>query len=238
MNDRIKKSRYTKRTFVFILSILLFVQLGHAYNKVLKDILCKFHRMSGRKVVFVPGSDCHGLPIEMRISASASTSLDLIQKCRSFASECASKQIDQIRQLGVVASFDRRFSTMSPQYESGVMEALAEFVSRDLVHRKLRTVPTCLRCQTVLAAAELESRIDSDAQAALVSFPLTMTSSHIIAAKFGVSFLGNSCNVSIEAIVWTSAAWSLPMCRALLLSPKSTYALLELVPNKPRTTSQ
>ncbi len=172
--------------------------------------------MNGRRVVFVPGADCHGLPIEMKVSTAAAASVtspsqtngspsaishekahfhtpssprnarEVIERCRTFAAHWAEQQQQQLKSLGVLASWHRSYSTMSPAYEGAVMDTLAHLVAEGRVMRKLRTVPTCTRCGTVLAAAELQACAAMATDAAYVTFPLQANASTLVANRLKV----------------------------------------------------
>ena len=134
------------------------IHLGHAYNKILKDITCKSRRMAGYHVPTIPVWDCHGLPIELKVTQEhpGLTGTSFIEACRVYAHKWVKIQSDEFKQLGVIFDWDHPRMTMDYPYEADILRAFASFVAQGYIERKLRTVPWCYSCQTVLAAAEIE----------------------------------------------------------------------------------
>ena len=134
------------------------IHLGHAYNKILKDIVCKYQRMSGKQVPVTPGWDCHGLPIELKVSAEnpGATPVELKKKCREYAQGWIDTQRTEFKNLGVLFDWDHPYITMSYSYEASILKAFGIFIEKGYIERKNKTVPWCFSCKTVLAAAEIE----------------------------------------------------------------------------------
>jgi isoleucyl-tRNA synthetase len=134
------------------------LHLGHAYNKILKDIIGKFHRMSGKQVFLMPGWDCHGLPIEFAVTKEKKydSRAAVIEACRAYAQKWIDIQKEELKQLGLILWWNKAWATMYPWYESSVIRAFKEFVTQGYIERKNKTVPWCPTCGTVLAAAEIE----------------------------------------------------------------------------------
>ncbi len=138
------------------------IHMGHLINKVLKDIVVKFRTMEGYDSPYVPGWDCHGLPIESAIQKQhgpkfRELSKDQVRKeCRDYAMKYVKLQGDSFQRLGVFGSFDNPYLTLDPKYEAGILEVLAELVSKDLVYRQKKPVHWCTFDRTALAEAELE----------------------------------------------------------------------------------
>lgn len=195
------------------------IHLGTAYNKILKDIVTKSQRMMGKHVPVTPGWDCHGLPIELKVTEEQPTLRDsaLKKACRAYAEHWINVQRKEFKQLGVVMDWGRPYKTMDPEYEAAVVRAFGNAVKKGYISRKNKTVPWCASCQTVLAAAEIEYHERKD-PSIFVRFPL-MTED--VATLFP-----SLENVSL--LVWTTTPWTLPLNRAVFLKPNAEYVVLEI----------
>ena len=144
------------------------IHMGHLINKVLKDIVVKFRTMQGYDSPYVPGWDCHGLPIESAIQKELGPkfrelSKDEVRKhCRDYAAKYVKLQSDSFQRLGVFGDFDNPYLTLDPKYEAGILDVLAELVQRDLVYRQKKPVHWCTFDRTALAEAELEYQTKKD----------------------------------------------------------------------------
>jgi len=146
------------------------LHLGHALTYILKDIACKAKRMEGFFAPLIPGWDCHGLPIELKVTIDKGleknrSSIDPItfkKYCREFAQHWIEVQKKELKEFGKLADYDHAYITMSHDYESSILQALATFVEQGHIERKLKTVPWCASCQTVLATAEIEYKDRKD----------------------------------------------------------------------------
>ena len=138
------------------------IHMGHLVNKVLKDIVVKFRTMQGFDSPYVPGWDCHGLPIESAIQKELGPKFrelskeELRKKCADYAMKYVKLQGDSFQRLGILGEFNNPYLTLNPHYESGILEVLAELVKRDLVYRQKKPVHWCTNDRTALAEAELE----------------------------------------------------------------------------------
>src|ERR1044071_10476643 len=134
------------------------IHLGHAYNKTLKDIVCKSQRMMGKHVPVTPGWDCHGLPIEFAVKKeNPELTGDALKKfCREYAQKWIDVQKHEFKQLGVLMDWDNPYLTMDFKYEADTLNAFGILVEKGYIERKNKTVPWCPSCQTVLASAEIE----------------------------------------------------------------------------------
>jgi isoleucyl-tRNA synthetase len=197
------------------------LHLGHAYNKILKDIVTKSQRMLGKHVPVTPGWDCHGLPIEFKVSQEhpGLNSVELKKKCRAYAQHWIEIQRTEFKRLGVVMDWDHPYSTMDYGYEAAVIRAFGEFVAQGYIERKNKTVPWCATCQTVLAAAEIEHQERKDP-----SIYVTFALDNSVVVRLFPDYTGNK----ISLLVWTTTPWTLPLNRAVLLRPDTMYALIEL----------
>lgn len=196
------------------------IHLGHAYNKILKDIVTKARRMMGNHVLVVPGWDCHGLPIEIKVTQEnpGLTGSALKKKCREYARHWIDTQRQEFKKLGVVMEWDKPYLTMDPAYEAAVIRVFGDCVERGYIERKNKTVPWCPSCQTVLAIAEIEYQDRKD-PSIYVEFPLQPADAR--------KLLPDVSNPQISFLVWTTTPWTLPLNRAVMLRPHTEYALIE-----------
>ena len=195
------------------------LHMGHALNKVLKDIVTKQKRMSGCHVDFQPGWDCHGLPIELRVEAEgASKELDPVQFkkiCRDYAGSWIDEQKKQFKALGVIADWDNHYATMSPAYEANILRCLADFTKNGYIERKGKTVPWCASCKTVLATAEIEHKDRKD-PSIYVRFDIDPDQELPAGLKGKRSAL----------LVWTTTPWTLPLNQFIAVHPDASYTIL------------
>jgi len=193
--------------------------MGHALNMVLKDIVLKYHNMSGHYTPFVPGWDCHGLPIEHKVmkelGAAETDPVKIREKCEATARHFVGVQSEQFQRLGVFGDWDNPYLTLDPAYEAETLRVFAQLVEKSLVYQGLRPVLWSTGCQTALAEAEIEYKEKVD-PAIYVKFPL-ITGAHKFAELNGVSLL-----------VWTTTPWTLPANLAVAVSPHLEYAVYDI----------
>ncbi|MFH1831577.1 MAG: isoleucine--tRNA ligase [bacterium] len=209
-----------------------YIHLGHALNRVLKDVVTKSKRMSGMYVPFTPGWDCHGLPIELKMTAevgvapkaqsSVQERLAFKKACRKSASTWIDIQKEELKALGCVADWDNPYLTMSPKYEASILRAFAVFVDKGHIERKGKTVPWCMSCQTVLATAEIEHKDRKD-PSLYVAFSLDNDSAYKI---FPIAF-EKQPGLHVSFLIWTTTPWTIPLNRAVVLHPSAEYVLLQ-----------
>ncbi|MDR3117405.1 MAG: isoleucine--tRNA ligase [Puniceicoccales bacterium] len=194
------------------------VHIGTALNKVLKDIFIRHRTQCGFHAPYVPGWDCHGLPIEQKVlrrgGATAQSPLELRRACAQFSRDFSRRQREQFERLGLLADWKREYRTMDPAYEAEILEFFARCVDLGLVHWSKRPVYWSIPCRTALAEAEIEYR-DIDGPSIWVAFPLEARSSRELG-------LDGSASLAI----WTTTPWSLPANRALAVHPDLTYTAL------------
>lgn len=200
------------------------IHLGHAYNKILKDIVTKSERMSGKHVPFVPLWDCHGLPIEFKVSAEADEAtkndpIKLKKACREYAAKWVNVQKSEFKKLGVMMDFDKTCTTMDPMYEAQTLRAFGVMVGKGYIARKQKTVPWCMSCQTVLANAEIEYEERKD-PSIYVQFPFSDND----CAQLFPQAQGRQ----VSLLIWTTTPWTLPLNRAVVLKPGAKYQLVEI----------
>ncbi|MGA2229900.1 MAG: isoleucine--tRNA ligase [Tepidisphaeraceae bacterium] len=196
------------------------IHMGHVINKTLKDVFIRFRTMQGFQTPYVPGWDCHGLPIEHKIQQDLGPKLremttpQVRQKCFEYAEKYVKVQSEQFQRLGILGQWSKPYQTMSPDYEAQTLEVLARFVEQGLVYKKLKPVPWSIENQTALADAELEYQDVSD-KSVYVEFPLD--DSQAVRLKFGLE------NLPIRLLVWTTTPWTLPANLAVAIHPDVEY---------------
>jgi isoleucyl-tRNA synthetase len=196
------------------------IHMGTALNKVLKDIVVRVKNMTGLDAPYVPGWDCHGLPIEDKVvkelgpAARDLSPVDIRQRCHAYADRFAKLQSEQFRRLGVIGEFDNPYITMDPWYESAVLEVFADLIEQDLVYRQLKPVHWSIENRTALADAELIYH-DRDDTSVYVAFKLT--GGHLGA-------LPKADGATPGLLVWTTTPWTLPANLAVAVHPDYTYA--------------
>ena len=202
------------------------IHLGHAYNKILKDIVTKSERMSGKHVPVIPLWDCHGLPIEFKVTGEnpdlKNDSVALKEACREYAQKWVDIQKQEFRDLGVMMRWDQSRTTMDPVYEAQTLRAFGAMVGKEYIARKQKTVPWCMHCETVLANAEIEYEDRKD-PSVYVQFPF----SEEITLKLFPQVAGKK----VGLLVWTTTPWTLPLNRAVVLKPGAKYQLVGLNDN-------
>jgi isoleucyl-tRNA synthetase len=201
--------------------------MGHALNMVLKDIVLKYQNMSGHYAPFVPGWDCHGLPIEFKVmkelGATETDPIKIREKCEATARHFVNVQREQFQRLGVFGDWDKPYLTLDPAYEAETLRVFATLVGKDLVYQGLRPVLWSTGCQTALAEAEIEYKEKVD-PAIYVKFPLTIELRQLIRQRLNLGMPGDS---DISLLIWTTTPWTLPANLAVAVSPKLDYAVYE-----------
>jgi Isoleucyl-tRNA synthetase (EC 6.1.1.5) len=201
------------------------IHIGHAVNKVLKDIIVKSRRLDGDHAPFVPGWDCHGLPIELQVEkkhGKVGVKLDAAAfraKCREYAAEQVARQREDFQRLGVLADWDRPYLTMDPRFEAEQLRVLARIVDNGHVVRGFKPVHWCLDCGSSLAEAEVEYQ-DKTSTTVDVAFPAADPAA--VARAFGLATVADAAFV-----IWTTTPWSLPGNQALQLNPELDYVLAD-----------
>lgn len=199
------------------------IHLGHAINKVLKDTIVKARQLAGFDAQYVPGWDCHGLPIENAIEKKHGRSLsrdEMQAKSRAYATEQIALQMGDFKRLGVLGDWERRYATMDPANEAGEIRAFKRVIERGFVYRGLKPVYWCFDCGSSLAEFEIEYA-DKKSQTLDVGF--LCAEPDRLAAAFGVPALAKDA----FAVIWTTTAWTIPANQALNLNPAIEFALVD-----------
>ncbi len=199
------------------------IHMGHAVNKILKDMIVKARQLEGMDALYVPGWDCHGLPIENQIEKlhGRNLSRDEVQaKSRAYATEQIGLQKKDFKRLGVLGDWEDPYLTMNPGNEADEIRALKRIMERGFVYRGLKPVYWCFDCRSSLAEFEIEYA-DKKSQTIDVAFESAEPGK--LAAAFGLAALDKPA----FAVIWTTTAWTIPANQALNLNPALEYALVD-----------
>jgi len=199
------------------------LHIGHAVNKILKDMITKARQLEGFDALYVPGWDCHGLPIENAIEKLHGRNLprdEMQAKSRAFATEQIAQQMQDFKRLGVLGEWDNPYKTMNYANEAGELRALKRVMERGYVYRGLKPVYWCFDCGSSLAEFEIEYQ-DKKSQTLDVAFKAHNPAQ--LAAAFGLPALTKDA----FAVIWTTTAWTIPANQALNLNPELPYALVD-----------
>ena len=200
------------------------IHIGHAVNKVLKDIIIKSKTLSGFDAPYVPGWDCHGLPIELQVEKKHGKAIPASQfreLCRAYAKEQIERQKKDFIRLGVLGDWDRPYLTMDFQTEADIIRALGKINERGYLYQGRKPVNWCLDCQSALAEAEVEYE-DKTSPAIDVGFEVKDKGA--LAKAFGVSLPGDA---KVYAVIWTTTPWTLPANQAVCVHPELQYDLIK-----------
>lgn len=207
------------------------IHYGHIMNKVLKDFVVKYHTLAGRYVRFVPGWDCHGLPIELGVERALQKKgkldigkLGVRTACRREADKWVKAQRKGFERLGVFGTWDKPYLTLNPGFEQGILSALSSFVRHDLVYRGKKPVHWCTRCRTALAEAEVEHQ-DHTSPSIYVSFPFEQDAAEKLAGVFGIDATDAA---ELGALIWTTTPWTLPANLAIAVNPEYDYGVFRI----------
>lgn len=199
------------------------IHLGTALNKILKDFIIKSKSMAGFYSPYVPGWDCHGLPIEHKVDQQlgsrkkSMSQIEVRDECRKYAEKYLALQRDDFKRLGIFGAWDKPYTTLDPLYEATVIRFFNSFVKKGSVYRKKRPVYWCVSCQTALAEAEVEYA-DHSSPSITVKFAL----------KDVPPFLKEYSGKDIFVLIWTTTPWTIPANLAIALHPDFDYALFQM----------
>ncbi len=200
------------------------IHIGHAVNKILKDIIVKSKTLSGFDAPYVPGWDCHGMPIEIQIEREHGKNLSAAETqrlCRAYATRQIERQKADFQRLGVLGDWDHPYLTMAFKNEADEIRALGILFKKGYVYRGLKPVNWCFDCGSALAEAEVEYEDRKDV-AIDVGFPFAEPEK--VAAAFGLGALPPKPGY---AVIWTTTPWTLPGNQALNVHPELTYSLVD-----------
>ena len=193
------------------------IHIGHALNKLLKDFIVKIMNMKGFDAGFIPGWDCHGLPIEHQVGKKLKEKKlsleksEIRKRCRVYAQEFVDIQKEEFKRLGVFADWENPYLTMDFSYEATIVREFGKFVEKELVYKGLKPVHWCTSCKTALAEAEVEHD-EHTSPTVYVKFPV----------QSGIPKSMGALN-SPHMVIWTTTPWTLPANLAICLHPEFTY---------------
>ena len=199
------------------------IHMGTALNKVLKDIVVKSRNMQGQQAQYVPGWDCHGLPIEHKVEQELKKknkeldTLTIRKICRSYAAKWLDTQRSEFKRLGVLGVWDDPYMTMKPEYEAATARELGKFMERDGVVRGKKPIYWCCDCRTALAEAEVEYE-DHTSPSIYVRFPLNDENFKKIA---------DVDTAKLFIVIWTTTPWTIPDNMGVAVHPDFDYVLVE-----------
>ncbi len=203
------------------------IHIGHAVNKILKDIIIKSKVLSGFHAPYIPGWDCHGLPIEQQVEKKIGkvgqkvTVEEFRQACRKYANKQVDQQRDDFKRLGIFGQWDKPYQTMSPQYEADILRGLAKIIEQGHLQQGVKPVNWCFDCGSALAEAEIEYK-DKTSPSIYVNFEV------VSASDLYQRFNSDDTNKSpVYVCIWTTTPWTLPANLAISLHPSVSYSLVD-----------
>ncbi|MCW8973760.1 MAG: isoleucine--tRNA ligase [Gammaproteobacteria bacterium] len=205
------------------------IHIGHAVNKVLKDIIVKSRTLSGFDAPYVPGWDCHGLPIELQVEkklgkAGVGVSADKFRDaCREYAREQVDGQREDFKRLGVFGEWDNPYLTMDFKFEADIIRTLGQVIDKGHLHKGSKPVHWCTDCGSALAEAEVEYE-DKSSPAIDVRFEVLDDEAFLSRVRKAADHPGEG---PISVVIWTTTPWTLPANQAVALNPELDYALVQ-----------
>jgi len=208
------------------------IHIGHALNKILKDVIVRYKTMRGFDAPYVPGWDCHGMPIEhqlfkeLKLTKHQIAQTEFRQIARAYAQRYVEIQREQFKRLGVLGDWDRPYLTMAKEYELTILRVFRELVQAGYIYRGKKPVYWCASCETALAEAEIEYENKQDTS---VYVAFQSEGNVFKAGQPGIPwpFLSESEQTNVHALVWTTTPWTLPANVALLIHPDLSYAFVK-----------
>lgn len=205
------------------------IHIGHALNKILKDIIVKSRFMTGFATDYVPGWDCHGLPIELQVEKNLGAKKHELSKpeirknCRAYAEKYVNIQREEFKRLGVFGEWDNPYLTMNYQYQATILRELGRFVGKDLVYKGKRPIHWCASCQTALAEAEVEYN-DKESPSVYVKFGVK----EIPQEMKSKGWFKEYPKLHHYFVIWTTTPWTLPANLAIALHPDIMYSEIKV----------
>ncbi|HEX9773022.1 MAG TPA: isoleucine--tRNA ligase [Steroidobacteraceae bacterium] len=204
------------------------IHIGHVVNKVLKDIVVKSRTMDGYDAPYVPGWDCHGLPIEHQVEKVRGRAMKTVdprgfrQACREFALQQVDAQRADFRRLGVMGDWDHPYMTLQPRYEAEQIRAFARIIANGHLYKGFKPVHWCLDCRSALAEAEVEYE---ERTSPSIDVRFAVVDPTDLARRFGLASIPDR---PVSVVIWTTTPWTLPANQAVSLHPAFEYSLLEV----------
>ncbi|MFI4847220.1 MAG: isoleucine--tRNA ligase [Candidatus Makana argininalis] len=206
------------------------IHIGHAVNKIIKDIIIKYKSLNGYNAPYIPGWDCHGLPIELQVNKILGKHINKIKykefilNCRKYALKQVQNQKKDFIKLGVIADWKNPYLTMDFKTEANIIRTFSKIISNNYLYKGLKPIHWCVKCKSSLSEAEVEY-YDINSKSMHVSFKALNSS--FVASKF----LINDFEFKISIIIWTTMPWTLPDNRAIAVNKKFDYFLIKTKKN-------
>jgi isoleucyl-tRNA synthetase len=203
------------------------IHIGHALNKILKDIIVKFKTMEGYDALYVPGWDCHGLPIEHQCLKEMGKRKDEVERvefrkqARKYAEKFIAIQREEFKRLGIFGEWEHPYLTMNNGYQASIAESFLSLFEKGFIEQRLKPVPWCFDCETALADAELEYE-DKTTQTVYVKFPVDPAS-----LKSKIHLPSEIIHKPVYLLVWTTTPWTLPANVGVAVHPDLDYSIIE-----------
>lgn len=203
------------------------IHIGHSVNKILKDIIVKSKTLAGYDSPYIPGWDCHGLPIELKVEqligkpGEKVSAAQFRAECRKYAAEQVAGQKKDFIRLGVLGDWDHPYLTMDFATEANIIRALGQIIANGHLHKGAKPVHWCADCGSALAEAEVEYY---DKTSPSIDVAFNAVDAAAVSAKFGVSRVDGP----LALVIWTTTPWTLPANRAISLNPEFTYQLVQV----------
>ena len=205
------------------------IHIGHCVNKILKDVVVKSRSLDGFDSPYIPGWDCHGLPIELQVEKKHGRpggKLDaraFRAACRAYAQEQVELQRSDFKRLGILGDWERPYLTMAPQYEAQQLRAFGRIIENGHLYKGVKPVYWCLDCRSALAEAEVEYE---ERTSPAIDVGFRVVDNEALAARLGVAAreLGAA---PVDVVIWTTTPWTLPANQAVALRAEFIYVLLE-----------
>jgi len=206
------------------------IHMGHVINKVLKDFVVKYKTMTGFDSPYIPGWDCHGLPIESKVVTDLGdkvrqmSKLEIRRACMKYASKYVKIQSKQFQELGIFGDFENPYLTFKPGYEEGILEVFAKLVDKGLVYKQLKPIHWSIGCETALAEAELEYK-DISSPSIYVNFPVAKENVGRL-IELGLVEQSEADNAKVCFMIWTTTPWTLAANLAIAVHPHLDYTTI------------
>ncbi len=207
------------------------IHIGHALNKILKDIVVKYKSMNGFYSPFIPGWDCHGLPIEyqlfkeLKITKEQISQVEFRKKAKDYAQKYVEIQKEEFVRLGVFADWEKPYLTMSPQYEKNIIATFSKLVEEGYIVKRKKPVFWCINCETSLAEAEVEYE-DKTSDSIYVKFPVIQIAKNFD-FRIDLTPAKDKELSKLYILIWTTTPWTLPANLALAIKPDTKYVLVK-----------
>lgn len=205
------------------------IHIGHAVNKILKDIIVKSKTLSGFNAPYVPGWDCHGLPIELEVEKRVGKAGDKVaantfrKACREYAQQQIKRQSTDFQRLGIIGCWSHPYLTMNYQTEANIIRALGKIIAADHVDKGFKPVHWCTDCGSALAEAEVEYEL-KDSLAVDVRFEVLEDASLLTRCHHALDRMGSG---NLSVVIWTTTPWTLPANQAVAVHPDLEYAVVQ-----------